>query len=70
VGVQGVSMGVHCDVEDVLRKCMNFPHRFHLELLVLLSDKVLELIRTSPYRIYVQIHMKRPAKGEAAKSHD
>ena len=70
VGVQGVSMGVHCDVEDVLRKRMNFPHGFHLELLVLLSDNVLELIRTIPYRVYVQIHLKRPAKGEVAKSHD
>lgn len=43
---------------------------FHLELLVLLLDNVLELIRTSPYRVCFQIHEKRPAKGEAAKSHD
>ena len=31
---------------------MNFPHGFHLELLVLLLDNVLELIRTSSYRVY------------------
>jgi hypothetical protein len=49
---------------------MKFSHGFHLELLVLLLDNVLELIRNSPYRVYFVIYMKMHAKWEAAKSHD
>ena len=46
---------------------MNFPHGFHLELLVLLLDNVVELIRTSSYRVYFLNSYEEECKRRSSK---